>query len=74
VNCTLWLTDDPAVFTDAKQIKGVKVVSPLQLYLDLKLLAGRGEEAADEILQKELRLPLSASRSRAKNSAGEHHE
>lgn len=59
-NCTLWLTDDPAVFTDARDIDGVKVVSPLQLYLDLKVLAGRGEDAAQEILEKELQTLLAA--------------
>ena len=53
-NCTLWITDDPAVFTDARDVDGVNVVSPLQLYLDLKVLAGRGEDAAQEILEKEL--------------------
>lgn len=53
-NCTLWITDDPAVFTDAKVLDGVSVVSPLQLYLDLMALAGRGKDAAQEIFQKEL--------------------
>jgi hypothetical protein len=53
-NCTLWITDDPAVFFDAREVDGMMVVSPLQLYLDLKVLAGRGEDAAQEILEKEL--------------------
>lgn len=53
-NCTLWLTDDPAVFSDAKEIEGVKMVSPVQLYLDLRNLPGRGEEVAHDILKKEL--------------------
>lgn len=53
-NCTLWITDDPAVFTGAREVGGVPVVSPLQLYLDLKALAGRGGDAAQEILQREL--------------------
>ena len=53
-NCTLWITDDPAVFTEAREVGGVMVVSPLQLYLDLKALAGRGGDAAQEILEKEL--------------------
>ncbi|MEX1233193.1 MAG: type IV toxin-antitoxin system AbiEi family antitoxin [Planctomycetaceae bacterium] len=60
-NCTLWLTDDPATFDDAIEIDGVKVVSPLQLYLDLKKLSGRGEEAAQEILEKKLGSLLSDS-------------
>ncbi|QDU29540.1 hypothetical protein ETAA8_46540 [Anatilimnocola aggregata] len=54
-NCTLWLTDDPAVFEGAKNCDGVNVVSPIQLYLDLKSLPGRGEEAARELYEKELR-------------------
>ena len=53
-NCTLWLTDDPAVFSDAKEVEGVKTVSPVQLYLDLRNLPGRGEEVARDILKKEL--------------------
>ena len=61
-NCTLWITDDPAVFTDAREVDGVMVVSPLQLYLDLKVLAGRGGDAAQEILEKELPLLQSDSR------------
>jgi hypothetical protein len=60
-NCTLWIADDPAVFTDAKEVDGVRVVSPLQLYLDLKALAGRGEDAAEEILEKHLHPLLAAS-------------
>jgi hypothetical protein len=54
-NCTLWLTDDPAVFYAAREVDGIKVVSALQLYLDLKALAGRGEDAAQVILETELR-------------------
>jgi len=60
-NCTLWMTDDPAVFTDAREFDGVNVVSPLQLYLDLKVLAGRGEDAAREIFERELRPMLALS-------------
>jgi len=59
-NCTLWITDDPAVFTDAKEFDGVKVVSPLQLYLDLMALSGRGKDAAQEVFERELRPLLAA--------------
>jgi hypothetical protein len=69
-NCTLWITDDPAVFTDARDIDGVRVVSPLQVYLDLKVLAGRGEDAAQEILEKELHPLLAASRRHSEPSPG----
>ena len=58
-NCILWITDDPAVFTDSKEFDGVKVVSPLQLYLDLMALSGRGKDAAEEVFERELR-PLLA--------------
>ena len=64
-NCTLWITDDPAVFTDAKEFDGVNVVSPLQLYLDLKVLPGRGEDAAQEMLERELRPLFAASKSKS---------
>lgn len=54
-NCILWITDDPAVFTDSKEFDGVKAVSPLQLYLDLMALSGRGQDAAEEVFERELR-------------------
>lgn len=69
-NCTLWITDDPAVFSDSREVDGVKVVSPLQLYLDLKVLAGRGEDAAQEILEKELHTLLPDSRHKSEQSHG----
>ncbi len=69
-NCTLWITDDPAVFTDAREFDGVKVVSPLQLYLDLKVLAGRGEDAAQEILERELQPLLATPRHDSKPAPG----
>lgn len=64
-NCILWITDDPAVFTDSKEIDGLKVVSPLQLYLDLMALSGRGKDAAEEVFEKELRPLLAAGESKA---------
>jgi hypothetical protein len=70
-NCLLWITDDPAVFTDAMEINGLKVVSPLQLYLDLKILPGRGEEAAQEVLHKELSALLPDPRRQGEQSSGE---
>jgi len=70
VNCTLWLTDDTAVFANAREVDGVRIVSPLQLYLDLKMLAGRGEEAAQEVLEKELHTLLCVSRRENEQSPG----
>jgi hypothetical protein len=69
-SCTLWITTDPAVFTDAREVNGINVVSPLQLYLDLKALPGRGEDAAQEILEKELHGLLAASGRASEPSAG----
>jgi len=60
-NCTLWITDEPAVFTDAKEFDGVNVVSPLQLYLDLMALSGRGQDAAQEIFERELQPQFAGS-------------
>ncbi|MFO0867435.1 MAG: type IV toxin-antitoxin system AbiEi family antitoxin [Pirellulales bacterium] len=64
-NCILWITDDPAVFTDSKEIDGVMVVSPLQLYLDLMALSGRGKDAAEEVFERELRPLLTAGESKS---------
>jgi hypothetical protein len=64
-NCILWITEDPAVFTDSKEFDGVKVVSPLQLYLDLMALSGRGKDAAEEVFERELRPLLAASEPKA---------
>ncbi len=69
-NCTLWLTDDTAVYADAKEVEGVKIVSPLQLYLDLSNLPGRGEEAAHDILKNELPTLLPDSEIQNKQQAG----
>ena len=39
----------------AVYINGIKVVSDIQLYLDLQSYRGRGEEAAQFLLQTHLR-------------------
>lgn len=46
---------DVGVFYGAKPTGGLPIVSPVQAYLDLKGYRGRGEEAADELLEKVLR-------------------
>jgi hypothetical protein len=55
-NVVLWQTDDEAVFRGSRLLGDppLPVVSPLQLYLDLQLNAGRGEEAAAAIYDLEL--------------------
>jgi len=64
-NCILWITDDPAVFQDSKEFDGAMVGSPLQLYLDLMALPGRGKDAAEEIFERELRPLLAAGGSKS---------
>jgi hypothetical protein len=53
------------VFTDSKEIDGVMVVSPLQLYLDLMALSGRGKDAAEEVFERELRPLFTAGESKS---------
>lgn len=43
---------DNGVFYDSRKIDGDPVVSPIQAYLDLNSYRGRGEEAAQAILEK----------------------
>ena len=47
--------NDPAVFFGALEVDSMRVLSPLQLYLDLSRQAGRGTEAAEEIFDRGLR-------------------
>ena len=54
-NLSIWLPQDRYIFYGAAPIKGLNVVSALQLYLDLTQLSGRGEEAAGEIFERELK-------------------
>ena len=50
-NVMLLLPYDEGVFYGAQVIDGIRIVSPLQIYLDLKGYKGRGEEAADVLLR-----------------------
>ncbi len=54
-NITLMQPCDAGVFYDAQEFDGVRLVSPLQVYLDLINDKGRGEEAAQAILEKKVR-------------------
>jgi hypothetical protein len=51
-NITLMEPYDDGVFFGAQVIDGVRVVSPIQVYLDLANVKGRGEEAAAAILEE----------------------
>ncbi len=54
-NLAVWLPVDDYVFHGSRETGGHIVASPLQLYLDLMGLRGRGEEAAREVFEKEIR-------------------
>jgi hypothetical protein len=41
-----------SVFFGARRIKGIEVVSDVQLYLDLKNFPVRGEEQAENLLRR----------------------
>jgi len=51
-NLVALFTDDPGPLTGAQIIDGLRVVSPLQAYLDLAKKPGRGEEAATSLFEK----------------------
>lgn len=46
---------DEGVFYGLQEVGGAKVVSDLQLYLDLKSYKGRGEEAADFLYERRIK-------------------
>lgn len=54
-NLILYPTRDESVFFGMRSLAGMNVVSPIQLYLDLLQVAGRGEDAASEIMAKEIK-------------------
>lgn len=51
-NVTILKPYDEGVFYGTNEIDGSKVVSPIQVYLDLRSLRGRGEEAAAALLER----------------------
>lgn len=53
-NVSLMVPYDEGVYYSIRDIGSRKIVSPVQLYLDLKGYRGRGEEAAEAVWQKEL--------------------
>lgn len=54
-NASLMLPYDEGVYYEAKEVDGLKVVCPVQLYLDLKGFKGRGEEAAEAVRKQVLK-------------------
>ena len=53
-NLVLLVPKDPFVLYQSRKIDDIDVASPVQLYLDLRKQPGRGEEAAQEILKREI--------------------
>jgi hypothetical protein len=51
-NVSLLQPYDEGVFYGTQKTDGVQVVSPIQLYLDLRHIHGRGEEAAAALLEQ----------------------
>jgi hypothetical protein len=51
-NVELLVTDDQHILYGAKDLNDVKIVSPVQAYLDLQSQSGRGLEAAEFLLQE----------------------
>ena len=54
-NITLLQPYDDGIFYGLQDINGIKVVSDIQLYLDLKSYKGRGEEAAQAIFEQRIK-------------------
>jgi hypothetical protein len=54
-NVSLLVPYDQGVFYGAREIDGIAVASPVQIYLDLVGYRGRGEEAAKELFEQVLR-------------------
>ncbi len=59
-NLLLWRPFDPSVLagSNSEDVSALKVTSAIQTYLDLKKLAGRGEEAAAAVYDRLLAGPL----------------
>ncbi|MCL4421164.1 MAG: type IV toxin-antitoxin system AbiEi family antitoxin [Candidatus Thermoplasmatota archaeon] len=47
---------DEGIFMDSREIRGVKVVSDIQLYIDLFTYPARGQEQAEKILEKNIKV------------------
>jgi len=54
-NVILLVPYDKGVFYGTQVVDGVRIASPIQIYLDLMGFRGRGEEAAKVLLEKVIR-------------------
>ena len=53
-NVTMLITREDEQFYDCREMDGDPVASPVQVYLDCMKLAGRGEDIAEAVLEKEI--------------------
>ena len=53
-NVSLIIPYDEGVYYEAREMDSLRIVCPVQLYLDLKGYKGRGEEAAEAVWKQEL--------------------
>ena len=53
-NVEIIIPYDDVIYMGQQTVDGVRVVSPVQLYLDLSTQKNRGEELAEYILEKEI--------------------
>jgi len=54
-NVSLLTPYDEGIFYGSQDIDDIRIASPIQIYLDLKTYRGRGEEAADMLLEQVIR-------------------
>lgn len=54
-NVTLMEPYDAGVFYKNREVEGIRIASPIQIYLDLVTMRGRGEEAAEALLRDVIR-------------------
>ncbi len=54
-NVSLLTPYDEGVFYGVREIEGIRIACPVQIYLDLWGFRGRGEEAANAVLEKVIR-------------------
>lgn len=71
-NLSLRFTGDEYTFYKSRMVGQVRALSPLQLYLDLKAKAGRGEEAAEALYDQHLRERFAACRDAYAHRRAEH--
>ncbi|MDY6953131.1 MAG: type IV toxin-antitoxin system AbiEi family antitoxin [Thermodesulfobacteriota bacterium] len=54
-NVSLVSPYDRGILYGAREVEGIQVASPIQIYLDLRSFRGRGEEAAQALLEQVIR-------------------